>query len=410
MTGIKKLKVSLNFGNEDIPVGEMVLSESKIWFKYDTDFITSGIEISPFKLPLSNRIYTAESYPFDGIFGVFNDSLPDGWGRLLLDRTLISKGISLQEVTPLDRLAYVGGHGMGALVYEPDFSEEADGIKTLELDVIAGHIQQIIEGTSTEIIDELYRLGGSSNGARPKIMVGLQPESEQIIFGTNKLPEDFEYWMVKFPSGSDVSDIANIEFAYYKMATDAGIKMNSCKLLTGNSGRNYFATKRFDRERQKRLHMHSASGLMHDNFRMSTLDYGNLMDCAFRLEKHKNACEKVLRLAAFNVYANNCDDHSKNFAFLMSDSGKWEMSPAYDLTFSLSFNGMHSTMVAGESKYPGKKHLLDLANHFGIENAETIIEQVKKAVSSWNRYAVACSVNPASKKNIDKILSQNLMR
>lgn len=410
MTGIKKLKVSVNFGNDDIQVGEMVLSESKIWFKYDTDFITREIELSPFKLPLGNKIYTAESYPFDGLFGLFNDSLPDGWGRLLLDRTLISKGISLQEVTALDRLAFVGRHGMGALVYEPGFSEETDGIETLELDVIAGHIQQIIEGTSTEILDELYRLGGSSNGARPKIMVGLQPVSGLIIFGTNDLPEDFEHWMVKFPSGSDFADIANIEFAYYKMATDAGIKMNPSKLLTGKSGRNYFATKRFDRERQKRLHMHSASGLMHDNFRMSTMDYGNLMDCAFRLEKHKNACEKVLRIAAFNVFANNCDDHSKNFAFLLDESGKWEMSPAYDLTFSLSFNGMHSTMVAGESKFPGKKHLLDLANHFGIENAATTIEQVKNVVSSWNQYASVCGVTPVSKKNIDKIVSQNLSR
>ncbi len=328
MTGTKKLKVSLNFAGDDISVGELVLSESKIWFKYDADFINRKIELSPFKLPLGDRIYAAENYPFDGLFGVFNDSLPDGWGKLLLDRILISKGISLQEITPLDRLAYVGRHGMGALVYEPDYSEENAGAKTLELDVIAGHIQQIIEGTGTEILDELYRLGGSSNGARPKILVGLQPESEQMIFGTNDLPEGFGRWIVKFPSGSDVADIANIEFAYYKMATDAGIRMNLSKLLTGKSGRNFFATKRFDHEQQKRLHMHSASGLMHDNFRMSTMDYGNLMDCAFRLEKHENACEKVLRIAAFNVYAHNCDDHSKNFAFLMDESGKWEMSPA----------------------------------------------------------------------------------
>jgi len=410
MTGIKKLKVGLNFSGDDISVGDLILSESKIWFKYDADFINRKIELSPFKLPLTDKIYAAENYPFDGLFGVFNDSLPDGWGRLLLDRTLISKGISLQEVTPMDRLAFVGRYGMGALIYEPDYSEQTTGIKTLELDVIAGHIQQIIEGTSNEILDELYRLGGSSNGARPKILVGLQPASEQIIFGTNDLSEDFEQWMVKFPSGNDVADIANIEFAYYKMALDAGIRMNPCKLLTGKSGRNYFATKRFDRERKKRLHMHSASGLMHDNFRMSTMDYGNLMDCAFRLEKHKNACEKVLRIAAFNVFANNCDDHSKNFAFLMDESGKWEMSPAYDLTFSQSFNGMHSTMVAGESKFPGKKHLLDLANHFGITNAASTIEQVKNVVSSWNQYASVCGVTPASQKNIDKILSQNLSR
>jgi len=410
MTGNKKLKVLLNFSGDNISVGELILSESKIWFKYDADFINRKIELSPFKLPLTDKIYAAENYPFDGLFGVFNDSLPDGWGRLLLDRTLISKGISLQEVTPMDRLAFVGRYGMGALIYEPDYSEQTTGIKTLELDVIAGHIQQIIEGTSNEILDELYRLGGSSNGARPKILVGYHPVGNQLSHGATDLPDGYENWMIKFPSGTDLPDIANIEYAYYKMATDAGIKMNPCKIFTGKSGKNYFGTKRFDRQNGQRIHMHSASGLLHDNFRMSTMDYGHLMDCAFRLEKHIIAYEKVIRLATFNVYANNRDDHSKNFAFLMDASGKWELSPAYDLTFSYSYNGMHSTMVVGESREPGKKQLLELALNFGVKNPDSIIEGVKDVVSLWNKYADECGVTISSRNRISKVLNQNLKR
>lgn len=410
MTGIRKLKVLINFGEQNVPVGELVLSEQKIYFRYDPSFIEKKIELSPFKLPLSDKIYTTGNYPFDGLFGLFNDSLPDGWGKLLLDRTLISKGISLQEITPLDRLAYTGLGGMGALIYQPEFDLGENGKKMIELDLIANQSQQVLDGTSQEILEELYRLGGSSGGARPKILVGYNPDNNQLLHGTNDLLAGYEHWIIKFPSINDLPDIANIEYAYYKMASDSGIKMNPCKLFTGNSGKNYFGTKRFDRQNNQRIHMHSASGLLHDNYRMSTMDYGHLMDCAFRLEKHVAAYEKVFRLAAFNVYANNCDDHSKNFAFLMDSYGKWELSPAYDLTFSYGFNGMHSTMVAGESREPGMKQLLELALNFGVKNPDAIIEGIKDVISLWNKYADENGVTISSRNQISKVLNQNLKR
>jgi len=134
------------------------------------------------------------------------------------------------------------------------------------------------------------------------------------------------------------------------------------------------------------------------------------MDCAFKLEKHINAYEKVIRLATFNVYSHNRDDHSKNFAFLMEDTGKWEMSPAYDLTFSESFNGMHSTMVAGESREPGKKQLLELANYFGVKNTETIIENVKDVIAGWNKYAADCGVTTASRNQIGRVFNSYLKK
>ena len=410
MKRIEKLKVLVNFGGQEIEVGELVISDSKIYFKYNLEFISTKIELSPFKLPLSDKIYSTGNYPFDGLFGLFNDSLPDGWGKLLLDRTLISKGISLYEVTPLDRLAYVGSRAMGALIYKPEFNLGESDEKLIELDFIANEAKHILEGTSQEILEDLYRLSGSSGGARPKILIGYNPHNNQLLHGANDLPDGYEHWIIKFPSTTDLPDIANIEYAYYKMASDSGIIMNPCRLFTGKSGRNYFGTKRFDRQNGRRIHMHSASGLLHDNYRMSTMDYGHLMDCAFRLEKHIIAYEKVIRLAAFNVYANNCDDHSKNFAFLMDSYGKWELSPAYDLTFSYSFNGMHSTMVAGESREPGKKQLLELALNFGVKNPDSIMEGVKDVVSIWNNYADECGVTISSRNQISKVLNQNLKR
>ena len=356
--------VSINLDGQEIEVGELVSQGRTIYFKYYLSFLQTGLEISPIKLPFSTDILLPDTSIFDGLFGVFNDSLPDGWGRLLLDRTLIERGISLSKITPLDRLAFVGRNGNGALMYQPAIDSMLDFKKQLELDVIAKETQKILTGTSTDIIEELFHLGGSSGGARPKIFVGYHPNKNHIIHGKEELPDGYEHWLIKFPSSNDAKDIAQIEYAYHKMAVAAGLEMSTCRLFKGASGKKYFGTKRFDRIGNKRLHLHSAAGLMHDNFRLSNMDYGHVMDAAFRLENHVGAYEKVLRLAAFNVFAHNRDDHSKNISFLMNHKGEWQLAPAYDLTFSLSAHGFHSTTVAGEGKSPSVKHLLELAGCF----------------------------------------------
>lgn len=405
MKPINKLFVSLRIEGQKYEVGELVLSEQKIYFRYNLDFISSGLNLSPVKLPFTNEISTCQKEPFDGLFGVFNDSLPDAWGRLLLDRTLSSKGTDISIITPLDRLAFVGSGGMGALIYQPEFEGTTKFSSRIELDVIAREMNQILQGSGSEIIEELFALGGSSGGARPKILVAYNPDNEEIIHGEEKLPPGYENWIIKFPSSSDNPEIAKIEYAYHKMAKNAGIEMTDCKLFEGKSGKLYFGTKRFDRTGNSRLHVHTASGLMHDNFSASTMDYGHLMDCAFRLERHINAYRKVLRLAAFNVFSHNRDDHSKNFSLLMNSKGEWQFAPAYDLTFSYSSYGFHNTMVAGESQNPGKKHLLKLANHFGLKDGEIIIDEVKTAIAEWSSIAKKYDISSESIKNIQLSLN-----
>jgi serine/threonine-protein kinase HipA len=404
MEAIKKIYVSIQFDAEEIEVGELVSENKLIYFKYYPAFVKRGLEISPIKLKLNTDINKANEIPFDGLFGVFFDSLPDGWGRLLLDRTLTARGISLANVTPLDRLAYVGNQGMGALRYKPEIPVENLAEFRIELDEIAHATQQIIAGTATDVLDELFKLGGSSGGARPKILVGYNPENQHLIKAETELPRGYEHWLIKFPTSSDSPDIANIEYAYYKMALDAGIEMSECQLFKGQSGKVYFGTKRFDRQGNNRLHLHSAAGMMHDNFRLSALDYGHLMDCAFQLERDIKAYEKVLRLAAFNVFANNRDDHSKNFSFLMDATGTWRLAPAYDLTFSYSGHGMHSTMVAGESANPSRQHLMKLATYFKIKNAHLIIDEVQAVVTNWKKYATLYDVKNGSKNSIQKVI------
>jgi len=408
MEHVKKIIVSILFNEEEIELGELVSEAKDIYFKYYADFVKRGLEISPFKLKLNSEINKADAIPFDGLFGVFADSLPDGWGKLLLDRALTAKSVDIDDITMLDRLAYVGSKGMGALIYKPEIKEERLEEFELELDKIAKATNQIMSGTATDVLDELYKLAGSSGGARPKILVGYNSTSQHLIGAEKILPIDYEHWLIKFPSSSDRPDIANIEYAYYKMALDAGIEMSESKLFKGKSGQAYFGTKRFDRIANKRLHLHSAAGIMHDNFRLSNLDYGNLMDCAFKLEKDVRAYEKILRLAAFNVFAHNRDDHSKNFAFLMDVHGNWKVAPAYDLTFSSSGHGMHSTMVANESANPTKKHLMELADYFKVKNASNIIDQVQNVIYNWKTYADQCDVSTDSKNRIEKVIGRKI--
>jgi len=399
MEKIKKIKAFLNLETK-IEIGDMIENEGKIYFKYNADFVANGLEISPFKMKLSNEILVPKEQHFDGLFGVFSDSIPDGWGKLLLDRKLLSLGVNLNDISPLDRLAYLDKNAVGAISYQPEYENDYNNLHQIDLDVISNEIETVLSGTAEDVIEELFQLGGSSGGARPKILVGFNPKTEELLYGKSDLPDGFEHWIIKFPSSNDLKDIALIEFTYNQMAKNAGIEVNEFRLFKSKNGNYFFGSKRFDRIHNQKLHLHSVCGLLHDNFRMSTLDYGHIMDCAFTLEKDFNAYAKVLRLATFNVLAHNRDDHSKNFSFLIDKNGNWKFAPAYDLTFSNSSFGFHSTTVAGESKNPTLEHLRELAKHFGIKNPNPIFEEVKSSISEFNSLGNTIGITKDSMKLI----------
>ena len=406
MESISKVKAFLNLNNVKTEIGDLVQNQNKIYFKYHSGFVERGIEISPFKMKLSEEILMPKELHLEGLFGVFSDSIPDGWGRLLLDRKLLSIGVNLNDINPLDRLAFIDKNGMGAISYEPNYESTNDALIHLDLDHISNEIETVLSGTSEEMLDELFRLGGSSGGARPKILVGYNLKTTELLYGKSDLPDGFEHWIIKFPSTNDLQDIALIEFAYNEMARNAGIEVNEFRLFKSRKNNFFFGSKRFDRIKNEKVHLHSVAGLLHDNFTMSTLDYGHLMDCAFTLEKDFNAYGKILRLATFNVLAHNRDDHSKNFSFLMDKNGKWKFAPAYDLTFSNSSYGFHSTTVAGESKNPNLNHLAELAKHFGVKNAKQIFDEVSQAIAQFDK--IAASLNVA-KRSVTLIKSSLLV-
>ena len=401
-TPTELLTVYLDAG-ERRKVGRLALKDRQILFEYDATFIASGIEISPIKLPLRSGVFLCPDMLFDGLYGIFNDSLPDGWGRLLLDRTVEKHGINRRQLNALDRLAYVGQHGMGALTYEPDRSHLANDDAPLMLDRLAEESAIVLAGKNEEVFDELLRLNGSSAGARPKIVAPVSTDRKKIIHGQQKLTAGYEHWMIKFPSSHDTRDAGAVEYAYSLMAKAAGVNMSETHLFrTRKNG--YFGIRRFDREGDRRIHMHSLSGLIHADHRNPSLDYDTILRVVLVLTRNILEVEKAYALACFNVLAHNRDDHAKNFSFLLTENREWIFAPAYDLTFAYGPGGEQSTMVMGEGKNPGAEHLRALGKKHGLRNAPDILAKVQEAVSSWRQHARQAGVTAKSTKDIaDKI-------
>lgn len=325
-------------------VGTVALDRNGLGlFQYDDSWLAQGFSISPISLPLEHRVYAPYGYqPFDGLFGVFSDSLPDGWGRLLVDRMIRRQGIDPYSLNSLDRLAIVGCSGMGALEYKPE--NVLPGLNVTEdLDSLARECALIFEGKESEDLDEIFQLGGSSGGARPKVL----------------LQRDGKSWIVKFPSSLDHADIGNEEYDYSIAARECGLDVPAARLLDSDFCSGYFATERFDRIGGRKIHMVSAGGLLEVSHRVPCLDYNSLMSLTGYITQDVRAVEEMFRRMCFNVFAHNRDDHARNFAFLYdSEKSCWKLSPAYDMTYSHSVGGEHATTVNGNGRNPGEEDIM----------------------------------------------------
>ena len=365
MENYKYLKVFYN----DKLVGTLAKTPDRlVAFEYDSEWITNGFSISPFSLPLEKRVFLPKYEPFDGLFGVFNDSLPDGWGRLLVDRLFLKNKINPSEIDRLNRLAVVQESGMGALTYKPEHKFESPEQES-DYDKLAQECSKILESKDSSNLDELFKLGGSSGGARPKILTKINGED----------------WIIKFPSSQDSKNIGEQEYKYSITAKDCGIKMTETRLFESKICSGYFGVKRFDRQNGRKVHMISVSGLLETSHRLPNLDYNILMKLTLELTKNYQDIEQLYRLMCFNVFAHNRDDHSKNFSFLYDESKKeWLLSPAYDLTYSSSFNGEHATTINGEGKNPSLDDILAVGVNIGIKEkqAREITLDIKDKCSS----------------------------
>lgn len=346
-------------------------------FQYSDEWIKSGFSISPLSLPLNNNVFIPPEKcrdRFAGLFGVFADSLPDSWGELLLDRHLETLGISRGDVTTLERLAYIGKSGMGALEYYPakesDFNMDPAG---LDYDQISKECEKVLSSKESDQLNVLYNLGGSSGGTRPKIL----------------LTEDGKDWIVKFPASTDPAISGKREYDYSLCAKACGIIMTETALVESSVCEGYFKTVRFDRKDGKKIFSITISGLLEADFRAPSCDYNTYMKLIRMLTRDNDKDkEQMYRVMCFNILTHNRDDHAKNFSFLYTNDDGWRLAPAYDLTYSDTYWGEQTTSVCGKGKDISEKELIKVGTEAGLTKASCIeyLNQIHDKIGALERY------------------------
>ena len=396
-------------------------------FQYDSSWIRTAIELSPVKLPLSNRIYQFPALPretYRGLPGALADSLPDDFGNALVDAWLARTGRDKDSFSGLERLLYTGGRGMGAFEYFPSIDTGLESSEVVELESLVDMAQSVLNhraelseiltsDKSSEALYALFQVGTSAGGTRPKVVIGINKTRTEIRSGQVDLPEGFEHYLLKFDgvaerSGTketfgDPRGFGQMEYAYYRMAKDAGINMSDCELLM-DGPRAHFMTKRFDRIGNKKVHYQSLCAIDHADYRMpGYYSYEQLFSLMRSMRLSRAQALELYRRMVFNIVARNHDDHTKNFGFILNEQHNWELSPAFDMAYSYKpgskWLNSHQMSLNGKRDDFTRKDLLAPAEKFKKE-ANQIIDEVVEIISQWPKYAKEAGVFPDFAKRI----------
>jgi serine/threonine-protein kinase HipA len=399
-------------------------------FEFDKDFLKRGLDIAPITMPITTarRGNAVFQFPgiadetFKGLPGLLADSLPDDFGNSLIDVWLTRKGLSPEDYSVIRRLLYIGRRGMGALEYRPAEKggfEQSVSVEVTELVAFAqkvlddrGQLRSRLDEKDTDALLDIIRVGTSAGGARPKVIIAWNEESNEVRSGQVEAPEGFGYWLLKFDGVTDSSlgdpkGYGRIEQAYYKMAIDCKIDMSECRLFKEN-GRAHFMTKRFDRRADgQKIHMQSLCAIAHFNFKQAgAYGYESVFSTMRKLKLPYKQMVEQFRRMVFNVVARNQDDHPKNTAFLMDAEGEWRLSPAYDVTYSHNPDGkwtdQHQMSINGKRDHFETDDLLAVAKQANIKDADKIVKKIVEVVSCWNDYAEKEEVDPIQIGKIKK--------
>lgn len=381
-------------------------------FQYAAEFVRSGLELSPLLMPLDAR----ERYSFaslnqdtyHGLPGLVADALPDKFGNLLIDEYMSRHGMRALDVTTLQRLLYMGKRAMGALEFEPAMrTEDMDEVLVpLQMAQLVEDARRALRGEAAEVAQKIIDVGSSAGGARAKAVIGWNPSTRQIVSGQFDLPDGFEHWLLKFDVGEDhilgtSQGFSRIEYAHYLLAREAGIDMNPCELVE-EGGRAHFMTKRFDREGNSKVHALSLCGMAHLDFNVPYVhSYEQYLRTILQLRLGAKAVEQAWLRCVFNVAFKNCDDHTKNLAFLMGRGGAWRLAPAFDMCFAHNprpdrWTRQHQMLVAGKAEGITRDDLLALGSDFGVNQPRVLLERVLEARAHWPKVAKAAGI-PASR-------------
>ena len=411
---VQKLAVYRRLVNgKEVRVGELAQNKRAVYFQYNSDYLANYHSLSPFKLDFSSGLTEAPATPHHGLHGVFADSLPDGWGLLLMDRVFRQQNISPQQITTMDRLAYIGDTGIGALSYRPITDWKTRDNSWIELATLGKHATQLFDGEADTVLAALANAGGSG-GARPKALIYIDAQQNHKI---STYPQaGLQTWLIKFTSQHLLlkHDEGLCEAAYLTMAKSAGIDVPEWKLFTppsSSGAKAWLAMKRFDCSYNNndtgRYHTHSLCGLLDADFRQPSMDYEDLIKASQILCNSPAVGQQQFTRAIFNLFASNQDDHTKNWSFLMDDKGQWQPSPGYDITFSPAPSNQHMTTFAGYGSQPPKKAIQKLAQQANIpywKDTQRIISQVLDALAQWNKVAKETGIS----KDITRLIAKQL--
>lgn len=354
-------------------------------FEFSDEAKNRGLELSALRLPLRGarlrRDFPAHQL---GLPGPVYDSLPDGWGMLLMDRLFKSRGLNPARVGPLERLAYIGNNAMGAMSFEPVVPEVLEPQLHVPIELLAAEVKEVLKGEGGELLQQLLLIGGSAQGARPKALVYRNPDTQ--TFTTTATP-GFEAWLVKFPARQEHPEVCAIEMVYAECLRMCGIQTPDTRYFNLPEGMAAFATKRFDRKGHLRVPMQSLAAFTGADFRSpGSLDYVSFLRATHKCTNDVREKALAFERAVFNVVFNNRDDHPKNFAYIMSPAGDWKLAPAYDVTFCEGPGGYHQMDIMGEALEIGREHLLNLAMEAEVETktAAQIIDGFCKVASGFS--------------------------
>ena len=390
-------------------IGTLLYQNGQVYFEYNEAFKASGLEISPFKLPLqSTQLYSnrEDTNYYQGLPGVFHDSLPDKFGTKIIEKYFESKNIPPHELNMLQKLIFVGNKSMGAISYHPSekLMDKHGFDELIDIEAFSRNAQKIIRGESLEVVEGVLAFmdsAASAGGARAKAVVGFDPASKKMVYGLrDELPEGFEHWLLKFDDYNErgsSQDYTKLEYLYMTMAKEIGIDVPEIALLEQGDLTHYMI-KRFDRLNGERVHLHSLSGLTHSNINVpGHYSYDNLLRVTRRLTGAQNEVEEMYKRMVFNIVARNQDDHAKNFSYLMSKEGRWRISPAYDVTYAYGagYTKEHQLSLKGKTTGFTRADLLAVAEEHSISKkwAESCIGSIIEKVSTFSRLANEIGVN-----------------
>lgn len=389
-------------------VGALMEENGQVAFEYAAEFLNSGLEISPFELPLRAGVFTQNdrSETFQGLQGIFADSLPDKFGNAIIERYFIeATDTARHELSALQKLLYIGTRSMGALEYLPPMEGvQPKARESLEISRLVQEARQVVQGELEVASAEIMQVGVSAGGQYPKAVIAWNQQTNDVVSGLRESPEGYGQWIIKFDGAQgEPQEFGKLEYAYAQMAKDAGIQMAETHLLSEN-GRHHFMVKRFDRmENGQRLHMASLCGLLQKDFNIPRLlDYEDYLRVSQALAVPNAGMEQAFRRMVFNVIARNQDDHTKNFSFLMNPQGRWQLSPAYDLTFACGnrFTATHQMTINGKDKEISREDFGVLAEKFNIPGYHGIVDEISAVVGAWSHYAEDAGVSAAFTREI----------